>query len=288
MLLVISIIVLAVGSFVAVSFNIVPLKYSSLFYGLVFIIAGVAATTGISKVVYSKMAKSVGEHNATSLSFIVKIFGYTLTLLVLFSYFKISVTAALAAGGFSGLILGLASQNVMSNIFGGITILTTKPFKINDRITVSTWQYGLIAPAYPPKFWSNDFIIPGYTGIVKVVSLIYTQIITDDNVPLKIPNSVLIQAAIFVQSDSNSRMVKVKYEIPKIVDPELAISNIGRNLRSLKLIKNTPSIKVLESTLNTYIIVIDALCEGQYEELPKSEIIKITMRTVNRLVKRSR
>ncbi len=284
--LVILIIVIAAIAYMLTSLHLVPIGYSSIFYGIVAIVSGLAITTIVSKAVYDATSKSVGNHNAASLGFIIKIVGYTLTLLIFFSYFKIGLGAALAAGGFSGLVLGLASQNVLSNIFGGIMILITRPFKVSDRITISTWQYGLDAPAYPPKFWSNDFIIPGYTGIVKNISLIYTYLTTDDNTPLRIPNSILVQAAIFVQSGSDARVVRTKYEIPKSVDPDDAIKSIKKSIQTLKFVKSDPIIKILESTLNTYIIVIEALCEGQYEETPRSEIIKATMKTVNGLIKK--
>ncbi len=282
--LVILIIMIAAIMYALASLHLVPMGYSPIFYGIIAIISGLAITTIISKAVYDGMSKSVGDHNASSLSFIIKVAGYTLTMLIFLSYFKIGLGAALAAGGFSGLILGLASQNVLSNIFGGIMIIVTRPFKVDDRITVSTWQYGLDAPAYPPKFWSNDFIIPGYTGIVKNISLIYTYIITDDNTPLRIPNSILIQAAIFVQNGSGARVVRTKYEIPKSIDPDDAINSIKKRVKKLKFIKADPSIRILESTLNTYIIVIEALCEGQYEEIPRSEIIKTAMKAVNGLI----
>jgi Small-conductance mechanosensitive channel len=50
----------------------------------------------------------------------------------------VGLGAALAAGGFAGLVLGLASQDVLSNIFGGIMLLISRPYKIGDRITLST------------------------------------------------------------------------------------------------------------------------------------------------------
>ncbi|MHB1829898.1 MAG: hypothetical protein ACYCO0_00730 [Candidatus Micrarchaeaceae archaeon] len=121
---------------------------------------------------------------------------------------------------------------------------------------------------------------------MKNISLIYTYLITDDNIPLKIPNSVLVQAAIFVQSGSDARLVRTKYEIPKSVDPGDAIKSIKKGLGELKFIKEAPTIKILESTLSTYIIVIEALCKGQYEEAPRSDIIRVTMKAVNRLMEK--
>jgi MscS family membrane protein len=45
--------------------------------------------------------------------------------------------AALIAGlGIGGLALALAAKETIANIFGGITVFTDKPFKINDRIKI--------------------------------------------------------------------------------------------------------------------------------------------------------
>lgn len=46
------------------------------------------------------------------------------------------VGALLAGLGIGGLALAMAAKDTVSNIFGGFTIFTDKPFKINDRIRV--------------------------------------------------------------------------------------------------------------------------------------------------------
>jgi len=173
----------------------------------------------------------------------------------------------------------LAIQTSLSNVFAGLFLILSKPFNIGDRVTITTWQYGLLAPTYPPKFWSNDFLIPGYTGIITDISLMYTTILTDENVVMKIPNSVMIQAAVFVHNEEY-RLVRTKYEVPKDIDPDEIIPLIEENIKKLSFIVKDPQIKVLDTTLNIYVIVIDAYCKGQYEEPPRSEIIKVIMRTV--------
>jgi len=183
----------------------------------------------------------------------------------------------------NGLVLGLASQDVLSNIFGGIMLVFSRPYKVGDRITISTWQYGLIAPTYPPKFFSNDFLIPGYTGIVIDISLLYTTIYTDEQVPVKIPNSIMIQAAIFIHNKEEKRRVRTKYEISKEIDPDIIISTLRQKIKSLDFVIEEPSIKILETTLNTYIIGIDTVCKTIYEEPVRSEILKLVMRTVKEI-----
>jgi len=151
----------------------------------------------------------------------------------------------LAAGGFTGLVLGLASQFVLSNIVGGITIIVTKPYRVGDRITFTTWQYGLLAPTYPPKFFSQDFLVPGYTGVVTEITLMYTVIRTDDNIPLKVPNSIMAQAAIFVHSDAEYRVVRTKYEVPKDLDPDLVIQRVKGEVSKLDFVVREPPFRSL-------------------------------------------
>ena len=46
------------------------------------------------------------------------------------------VGAILAGLGIGGLALAMAAKDLVSNIFGGFTVFTDKPFKINDRIKI--------------------------------------------------------------------------------------------------------------------------------------------------------
>lgn len=48
-----------------------------------------------------------------------------------------NVGALLAGLGIGGLAMAMAAKDTVSNIFGGITIFTDKPFKINDRVKLN-------------------------------------------------------------------------------------------------------------------------------------------------------
>ncbi|MEZ5083518.1 MAG: mechanosensitive ion channel family protein [Bacteroidales bacterium] len=48
-----------------------------------------------------------------------------------------NVGALLAGLGIGGLALAMAAKDTVANIFGGITIFTDKPFKINDRVKLN-------------------------------------------------------------------------------------------------------------------------------------------------------
>lgn len=193
------------------------------FYAALWFIGAIIVTYFIANLIKVRFSRIVGQSNANSVSFIARLLGYFIAVIGFFVLIKVSLGAALAAGGFAGLVLGLATQNVLSNIFGGILLIFSRAYKIGDRVTIVTWQYGLLAPTYPPKFFSNDFLLPGYTGEVIDISLLYTIIYTDEKIPVKIPNSVMIQAAIFIHNQEEKRRVRTKYEISKDLEPEIVI-----------------------------------------------------------------
>ena len=273
-----------IAVYILQKFKIIPIEFRSIIFGIIITIGGVALTILISRFINKKMSFLIGKQTANSLTFMVQLLGYVITAIIFFSYIGIGFSEALAAGGFTGLILGLASQTVLSNIFGGIAILASNPFKIGDRVTITTWQYGLTIPSYPPKFWSNDYLIPGYTGEIVKISLMYTTLLTDEKLYLKIPNNVMIQAAVILHGVLDSRMVRTKYEVPKSLRPETVIPEIKKALEGKDFLKSSPEVRVLDTTFTTYILVIEALCKGEYEEPPRSEIIKITMNVVKDLL----
>ena len=222
------------GIFVLSSvFKIIPSDYLLYIYAGIWFIVAVIVSYFIGSLIRNRLGNVIGYDNASSVSFVVRLIGYIIAFIGFLVLVRVSLGAALAAGGFAGLVLGLASQDVLSNIFGGIMLVISRPYKVGDRVTISTWQYGLIAPTYPPKFFSNDFLIPGYTGTVTDISLLYTTIFTDEQVPVKIPNSIMIQAAIFLHNREERRKVRTKYEVFKDIDPDVLINVLKEKIKKI-------------------------------------------------------
>ncbi|PVU74381.1 mechanosensitive ion channel family protein [Acidianus hospitalis] len=279
---IISAIVIGLAIFTLANLKVIPANYTLYFYATIWFVGAVLVAYLVSEIVKSRLGNFIGASNATSVAFITRLLGYIIAFIGFFLLVHISIGAALAAGGFAGLVLGLASQTVLSNIFGGIMLLFSRPYKVGDRITISTWQYGLIAPTYPPKFFSNDFLIPGYTGVVTDISLLYTTIYTDDKVPVKIPNNIMVQAAIFIHNSEELRKIRSKYEVSKDLDPETVIKELKPKIEKIEGVLEV-DIKVLETTFTTYILGIDTLAKSIFEEPIRDQVLRITMKTIKEL-----
>lgn len=260
--------------------NSIIISYHLVFYGLLLAVGGVLITNLIASLVENKAKQLIGEATAGILNFFIKTVGYITVAILFFAFVRINIESALVAGGFAGIVIGLASQDVLGNIFGGIAIVGSRPFKVGDRITLSTWQYGIVAPSYPPKFYSNDFLIPGYTGKVTGISLMYTTIMTDDNIPLKIPNSVLIQSSIFIHSSIDSRIVRTKIEVSKEIDPDDIIPLISKKVSEFPSIIGRADVRIYETTFTSYVLVIQGMFKSQFEEPVRSEVLKESMKMI--------
>ena len=89
----------------------------------------------------------------------------TLTLLAVLAEFGIQTASLVAILGAAGLTIGLALQGTLSHLAAGVMLLIFRPFRIGHKVQIG-----------------------GNTGIVKELSLFWTELETDDNVQVIVPN----------------------------------------------------------------------------------------------------
>ncbi len=116
-------------------------------------------------------------HKASKIIFVIVAFIWVLDIC------EINVTPYLAGVGISGLVLGLALQDSLKNIFGGITLILDRTYRIGDKIKLES----------------------GEIGIIHDVGLRSTKLITYDNEIIYIPNGYL----------ANSRVLNYTRPTPK-------------------------------------------------------------------------
>lgn len=115
-------------------------------------------------------------------------------LLILQIALQIGVEAASIATivGSVGVTIGLAVQGSLSNLIGGILILTLKPFKAGDYIIEDSYE--------------NE-------GTVKEITLFYTKLATVDNQVVLIPNGTLANTSLTNVTDEPLRKLDLKVGI---------------------------------------------------------------------------
>ncbi|MCD7771120.1 MAG: mechanosensitive ion channel [Oscillospiraceae bacterium] len=117
-----------------------------------------------------------------------KILLWALTIIIVCDSLGISTTSLVALLSVVTLALSLSVQNIMSNLFSGITLLITKPFGVGDYVDIA-----------------------GKAGTVKSVGLFYTVLDTVDNTVVSIPNADATAASVFNYSREPKRRVDFKF-----------------------------------------------------------------------------
>ncbi|CAM6101761.1 unnamed protein product [Calypogeia fissa] len=96
----------------------------------------------------------------------------------------------LAVGGFSGVALGLASKEIVSNFFGGAVLFVTRPFVIGERI-----KTGHIS------------------GYVQDIGFLQTKILSQERVPMVVPNQNFTNQIISNYSRATNRLMEAEFPI---------------------------------------------------------------------------
>ena len=144
---------------------------------------------------------------------IAKVVLYALLALMIASQLGVDVTGIVALASVLTLAVSLSLQNMLTNVFGGFTVLSNHPFRSGDYVDIG-----------------------GQSGTVEEISMTYTRLATPDNKIIFIPNSTVATAQIVNYSTAENRRVELKvgaaYGIPtqKVIDTLLEAAKTEKTL----------------------------------------------------------
>ena len=113
---------------------------------------------------------------------------YVIVGLVVAGTLGFNVSSLVAILGVVSLAISLAVQGTLSNIAGGIQILTAHPFRVGDYVEIA-----------------------GTEGTVTEIGMIYTRLITVDNKEIYLPNSDVAASKIVNYTAEGKRRVDLSF-----------------------------------------------------------------------------
>jgi small conductance mechanosensitive channel len=131
-----------------------------------------------------KFAK-LAPNTQTLIIDIVMVALYVLVIAIAACTLGVSETAIASVITSCGLVVGLALQGSLSNFAGGVMIILTRPFKVDDYIEAQ-----------------------GYSGTVEEIRITNTKIVTPDNKVIYIPNGALSSGSIINYSEKDLRRLE--------------------------------------------------------------------------------
>jgi len=109
-----------------------------------------------------------------------------LLALTVLSVFEVPMTSAFAVLGAAGLAIGLALKDSLSNIASGVMLVTLKPFRVGDVVTIN-----------------------GEGGTVEEISIFQTRLRGADNQTIVLPNSLVTTDSIINLTPDVRRRVEL-------------------------------------------------------------------------------
>jgi len=187
---------------------------------------------------------------------IARYFVLVVTMLAVLSQFGIQTTSLVAVVGAASLAIGLALQGTLSNLAAGVMLLIFRPFRVGHHIQVG-----------------------GADGIVRELSLFWTEVITTANVQVIIPNGGVWGQTLrnFSVYDAPVPTSQLIFPASAIADPVTAQTRIAAIVEAHPQILKTPAPTVFfdrGGADNALQIVVTFAPSGDVAAVVKNDIIK--------------
>jgi small-conductance mechanosensitive channel/CRP-like cAMP-binding protein len=138
--------------------------------------------------------------------------------LILKHFFDLSLGALLSGSALLGIILGLALQDTLGNLFSGISLHADKPFEVGDVITVGKWM-----------------------GVVESVTWRAAKIRTFTNHVVLLSNSQIAKEAIEVCPSDNANARLVFFNALYSHSPEHVMRVVREAIRETPNVRRQPT-----------------------------------------------
>jgi hypothetical protein len=143
-----------------------------------FLIFGSIAVRSATKEILKTVPDRMGDNRKNGLRWICLLVGYLLVILGTLGALNVPVERLLLGGAVTGVILGIAAQQSLGNLFAGLVLLVVRPIAIGQLISLRSGPLGGV-----------------FTGQVVDMSLTYVRLRTDKG-EILLPNSTILTAAI--------------------------------------------------------------------------------------------
>ncbi len=174
--------------------------------GIAILVVGSWAAGMVQRGVDTTLTK-VGRVELTLARFLASLARYlvlTVVVLAALSQFGVQTASLIAVFGAAGLAVGLALQGTLSNVAAGVMLLAFRPYRVGDRIEAG-----------------------GTTGRVEAIDLFVTDIRTDDNVQVLVPNGKIWGDKVTNHSKYQMKRLDFEVTVPDAVDIEAACARVA-------------------------------------------------------------
>lgn len=122
----------------------------------------------------------------------------------------VSAESILLGSAFAGIVLGLAAQTVLGNVFAGLLLVFADPFRPGDRVGFVYSAYPALPPSYP-----HELEYPVYSGTIEDIGLVYTVLKLDSGGIARVPNAAVISSLVLQPHPTSISYHRVRMTFPQ-------------------------------------------------------------------------
>jgi small-conductance mechanosensitive channel len=159
---------------------------------LALIALGWAVAREVGRAIGPTLFKRMDPSTAGTVGFVIRLVTLGITLLVALDIAGASANSIVAGSAFTAVIVGLAAQQTLGNVFAGMVLLSARPFRVGERVRL---QAGAVAGQLE--------------GVVSSLGLLYTTLARGED-RVQVPNNVVLAAAVVPLREPNPVDVRVR------------------------------------------------------------------------------
>jgi small-conductance mechanosensitive channel len=150
-----------------------------------FALSGVYSVRRTGREVMRLLTFRLGLGHASVVRWVLTVAGYLVVGFTVLSLIDVQIGSLLLGGAVTGVVVGIAAQQALGNVFAGVVLLLSRPFTVGDDIRLRS---GALAGEL--------------NGRVTGMGLTYVALLTHDG-PLSVPNAQVLAAAVGPQQPAD-------------------------------------------------------------------------------------
>src|SRR5205807_7404189 len=115
---------------------------------------------------------------AGTVGFVIRLVMIAVTVLIALGVAGVNTGSLIAGGAFTAVVLGIAAQQTLGNLFAGLVLITARPFRVGERIRLQAGALGGVLE-----------------GVVSSLGLMYTTLARGQD-RIMIPNNGVLSAVV--------------------------------------------------------------------------------------------
>jgi small-conductance mechanosensitive channel len=149
-----------------------------------FLVFASIAVVSVASRTRERLQSVTGSAHAGVVRYVIVLIGVILTIGITLALLKVPVGQLFIGGAFATIIITIAGQQALSNIFAGLVLLLSRPFQVGDGIVLR-----------------SGALSGQIEGTVTEIGITYLRLDTGDNV-MSLPNSQVLAAAVTRQTQA--------------------------------------------------------------------------------------